>query len=214
MMSGLHPVLAFTDADGWHLGIGDPTVMGWVTVLAYLWAAYLCFRVAQSSTPQEVVKGVKAFWMMLGAMLLLLGINKQLDLQTWLTFSGKRIAQAQGWYEQRKYVQAVFIAGIALCAGAAAWWGWRIMKHQARELWLPLAGFCALLGFVVIRAASFHHVDQMLHFSLAGFKLNWLLELGGIGIVIAGARRACRLSFAKRTSTLPTTSAKPTLEPL
>ena len=29
----------------WSPGIGDPNVMGWITVVAYLWASYLCFAV-------------------------------------------------------------------------------------------------------------------------------------------------------------------------
>ena len=43
------------------------------------------------------------------------------------------------------------------------------------------------MGFVVIRAASFHHVDALLASRLGGLKWNWILELGGILIVAVGA---------------------------
>ena len=46
-----------------------------------------------------------------------------------------------------------------------------------------------ILGFVVIRAASFHHVDAFLAARLGGIKWNWILELGGIAVVAAAAVR-------------------------
>ena len=39
----------------------------------------------------------------------------------------------------------------------------------------------------MIRATSFHHVDQLLHVNLLGFKMNWILELGGIFSIAFGA---------------------------
>ena len=65
----------------WRPGIGDPTAVGWATVVFYLVA---------------------------------LGLNKQLDLQSLLTAVGRDIAVAQGWYAQRKGVQLVFVAVVAL----------------------------------------------------------------------------------------------------
>jgi hypothetical protein len=46
-----------------------------------------------------------------------------------------------------------------------------------------------ILGFVVIRAASFHHVDAFLVARLGGVKWNWILELGGITFVALAALR-------------------------
>jgi hypothetical protein len=181
-------VLAFTDADGWRPGIGDPSLMGWITVAAYFFAAFLCKRAGSFAR----IRGdgeARQFWGMLAILLLALGINKQLDLQTLFTLAGKRVAQAQGWYENRRIVQACFIL---LVSGAAAFglrWAWRRIRHRAAHLWFPLAGFALLLSFIVIRAASFHHVDQLLRFRMAGLKLNWILELGGIALVALGARR-------------------------
>jgi hypothetical protein len=45
-----------------------------------------------------------------------------------------------------------------------------------------------LVSFVLIRAASFHHVDLLLR---AGpVRLNWVFELTGIGLIALAARRA------------------------
>lgn len=183
----LHVVLAITDADGWRPGIGDPSVMGWFTVAAYFFAAFLCKRAGAYARIRGDM-GARQFWTMLAVLLLALGINKQLDLQTLFTLAGKQVAQTQGWYESRRLVQGIFILLVVAGAAFGLHWSWRKIRHRAAHLWFPLSGFALLLSFVVIRAASFHHVDQLLRFKMAGLKLNWILELGGIALVALGAR--------------------------
>ncbi len=46
-----------------------------------------------------------------------------------------------------------------------------------------------ILGFVVIRAASFHHVDALLAARLGGVRWNWIFELSGISVVGLAAFR-------------------------
>ena len=50
-------------------------------------------------------------------------------------------------------------------------------------------GMVFVIGFVIIRASSFHHVDALLAARLGGMKWNWILELGGIAAVSLGAYR-------------------------
>jgi hypothetical protein len=180
-------LLAFTDGDVWRPGIGDPTVMGWITVLGYLVCAVLCFRQFRRVGGRPANRGLLVFWAVLTGALVLLGINKQLDLQTWLTLSGRRLAVEQGWYDHRRLVQMIFVAAIALAGFASFWLMWRIARAHGRELWLPLAGFVLLVCFVVVRAASFHHVDQLINFQIAGVRMNWVFELSAIGIIMLGA---------------------------
>jgi hypothetical protein len=209
----------------WSPGIGDPTFVGWLTVVAYLVAAFLSFRVyrglrAESSRarppglapaaatlrpvltaltagPARIARmplasRMLALWFGITAVLLFLGINKQLDLQTALTESARILAHAGGWYERRRKLQVVFIFGIVV-AGA---WLFRTVVLLARgnidRLRSVLVGIVFLICFVAIRAASFHHIDEMLGSRLAGFKLNWIFELGGIAMVIHGATKALR----------------------
>ncbi|MHC4766222.1 MAG: hypothetical protein ACYTF2_14080, partial [Planctomycetota bacterium] len=49
------------------------------------------------------------FWALLIALFLFLGLNKQIDLQSWLADVGRDMAKAQGWYEQRGRVQTIFV---------------------------------------------------------------------------------------------------------
>ncbi len=206
----------------WSPGIGDPNAMGWITVVAYLWAAWLCFAVHRAwlASAGPAVKGrtfgpvalallgqrrrlaalpgavrMSALWKALAVGLLLLGINKQLDLQTALTEFGRILAAKQGWYERRQQVQIDFIIGVVL---VGIWLIWSVLLLAGRNLprlGLALVGIVFLCCFVAIRASSFHHVDRLLGANLDGLKINWIMELGGITLVGVGAygeRRALK----------------------
>ena len=85
--------------------------------------------------------------------------------------------------------QRVFIQGVALIASgllAVSLW---VARRSLRQRGPALVGLLFVLGFVVIRAASFHHVDAFLAARLGGIKWNWILELGGISGVGLGAYR-------------------------
>ena len=183
----LTPAVALTDGAQWHPGIGDPTFVGWLTVVAYAAAAVLCIR---QTVREQRSSSRRLFWGILAVMMVLLGINKQLDLQTWLTITGRKIAQSESWYERRRTFQFWFILAVATggFTGFAALR--RLVQEHGSDLRLPLAGIFLVTAFVVIRAASFHHIDEFLRSRVADFKMNWLLELGGIGIIIIGALKA------------------------
>jgi len=173
----------------WSPGIGDPTVMGWVTVAAYAGATVLCAFAARGA---ESANGKRSgwFWLSLAVVYLLLGINKQLDLQSLLTEIGRISAHAGGWYEQRRVIQLVFIAGV-IAAGAVGWFG--LMMTAPWRSWprsLALLGTTFLIGFVIVRAASFNRVDALLGTTWLGMRGNWLLELPGILLTAGGAAAA------------------------
>lgn len=165
------------------MGIGDPTAMGWVTVAAYATAALLSLRCARrAADPVEF-----RFWAALFVALVLLGINKQLDLQSLFTQTGRDMAIAGGWYEDRRLMQAAFI-GFLLTAGLAVAgllvWVARRLPHSTQ---LAAAGLVLLVVFVVIRGTSFHHVDQLLGTTVQGIRYNWLLELAPLALITAAA---------------------------
>ena len=179
-------ILAVIEGNQWEPGIGDPTFMGWLTVVAYLITSLLCVVCAQQTNrmpyPDRDDKQ-RLLWWSLALVLLLLGINKQLDLQSWFTQVGRQLAISEGWYQERRGFQIEFIAGIALVAFVLILLTVDKMINELRESWLAMLGIIFLISFVVIRAASFHHIDQMLHWQLAGFQMNWILELGGIACI-------------------------------
>ena len=186
--------------------------MGWLTVVGYFVACWLCLqafqkekrgphrpyreavpavlRVLKKHWPNPPVRARRAaLWLVMATVLLLLGINKQLDLQSLFTEIGRVAAHAQGWYEDRRGVQFAFIAVVAL-AGlvVVALFAW-LARGALKDFRLPLTGMAFIVSFVVIRAASFHNVDELLGSAILGLKMNWVLELGGISIVAYGAHR-------------------------
>lgn len=188
-------VLTQTADGGWRPGIGDPTFIGWFTVFAYLAAAVACFRawqrVARASTRSRTLSHV---WLLFAVLMLALGINKQLDLQSLFTVVGRQLALDHGWYEQRRAVQALFIRAVAVAGLLTLFAGaWLVRRHLA-DVWLAGLGAVFIVVFVVVRASSFHHVDTLLSGTLGGARVNWILELGGIALVFAGARRYARRS--------------------
>jgi hypothetical protein len=195
-ISTLNAMFAFTDGDRWRPGIGDPTVIGWVTVVAYFFTAYLCWRAGSRAVGS---KKVRSFWMGVTALLVFLGFNKQLDLQTALTFIGKDMAKSEGWYERRRLVQAFFVLFIAFGGLAATTWLFWTFRRELKWIWQALAGVGFLLSFIVIRAASFHHIDLFLKSGPAGVRMNWILELGGIAAIAwpawRGWKRSSETSF-------------------
>ena len=167
----------------WVAGIGDPSLVGWITVGAYALAALLAARNVAAARRSAAPT---AFWWLLLALLLLLGVNKQLDLQTWFGQTARDMVLAQGWYERRRVLQALFVA--LLCGGAATLllaarrhWGARWAEYR----WV-FGGLLLLAVFVVIRAASFHHTDELIGFSLGSTTAGRALEVTGV-VVIAWA---------------------------
>lgn len=166
-----------------HWASQDAGNLPWVAVAGYLIGALLCgWQARRSPAGAE-----RTFWILATLAMLALGINKQLDLQTQLTAIGRQRARQGGWFEQRREYQLLFIHAVGL-AGAVGFAvsGWLVRGLRA-GVWVTLVGLVLLGGFVMIRAASFHHVDIVLRTEVAGLRLHMLLEFAGILIVIIGA---------------------------
>lgn len=178
--------------DRWTPGIGDPSFMGWLTVVAYFGAALICLRASRAQRDEEEI------WQLLGFALVLLGINKQLDLQSWFTQMGRDIARAQDWYAMRRLLQQGFVLFVVLTSVAAAAVAFWLTRRRQRAVQIALAGFALLLAFILIRASSFHHMDVFTGTRFLGVRYNWIMELGGIAIIAAAATRARRRRKAPR----------------
>ena len=128
-------------------------------------------------------------WFWLTALLGALGINKQLDFQTAFTEMGRMTVRALGWYDIRRPLQLLFILLLGLVAAKSVKHVRRLVKGQPAEALLAALGAVILAFFVVVRAASFHHLDILLGLGLGGLKLNHVLELSGISCIGVGAWR-------------------------
>jgi hypothetical protein len=126
-------------------------------------------------------------WWLAASALLVLGINRLLDLQTALGDALRSLAKAQDWYAMRQSYQRAMIAAAALggVAGAAAFG--RLFRGDPVRYHVAIAGLVFLVAFVAIRAVSLHGVDAVINTRILGLKLNWILELGGIGLIDVAA---------------------------
>lgn len=183
-----------------ELGVGDPTFFGWLTVLAYLVAAFvcgLCVVRAEQIFGKAHLWQHRLIWGALALGMLFLGINKQLDIQTWFTTVIKTIAYVQGWYEFGQRAQVLFIAGMALVSlvvlVASIWF----FRHVWRQYWLLGLGLLFIARFVIVRAATFYGVSlpELSRFT-GGFRITWLLEF--LGAVVISLAAILNLRRAKR----------------
>lgn len=170
------------------MGIGDPGLGGWLIVAFYAVTGLLALRVAIGGVfPERSARRERLFWGALGIGMLLLALNKQLDLQTLLTAAARCMAQLQGWYETPRIVQVGFIAGIfvlmVLLFGAAC----MALRGTLHRNGLAIAGLVFVLGFVLIRAAGFHHMDRLISIEVHSIRLNWVLEMAGPLCISGGA---------------------------
>jgi hypothetical protein len=211
----------------WSPGIGDPTVVGWVTVALYVGASLLCFRAARAlvaslpATAPEDRAGrrpvslgpalaralvgasrpllalpprarTRALWLGLAIVLLLLGVNKQLDLQTAIIEVGRRLARAQGWYGSRRRVEVAFVGALAASGLAVLRVVFLLVRREPPGARAVLVGATLLVAFVVFRAACFEHLDRMFGLELSDSPWNAAPELGGICFIILGTYRVLR----------------------
>ena len=167
----------------WVPSIGDPTILGWITVFAYFLVAIICI---QAMTSVNSNKSENLFWLFLTIFLVALGINKQLDLQSLLTQVGRDFAIEQGWYKDRRTVQMIFIILIGLLGVTGTAVLLKIYWNANTAIKIAFSGCIILFAFILIRASSFHHMDMFINMKLADVRINGILELGGLAIIGVG----------------------------
>jgi hypothetical protein len=186
--------------DRWSPQIGDPTVTGWGTVVAYALCAVLGFMTFLRVEDRRE----RIFWGLVTLAMLCLGVNKQLDLQSMLTAAGRCFSQLQGWYEERRVFQRDFIVGLLMVAVlflALVLW---LMRGCLRRNGLALLGLAFVTAFVAVRAVGFHHFETLINSRLLDIRFNVLFELSGLvaiavnAVALLGTRRSDAPSGATR----------------
>lgn len=207
----------------WHPGIGDPTVFGWITVVGYALAALVAGLAARRAWVIEQVldrsagdvsrdrRAIRHFWVLVLATMVLLGVNKQLDLQSLLIEKIRNRAYVEGWYSDRRRYQMDFIAVMVMASTVAglalAFW----LRRVLRQIAWAILGLAMLVVFVLIRAASFHYVDKVLALGDA-INVNQVLELGGIAVLLGAMLQW--ISTERRHTTTDTASGPvPPIDP-
>lgn len=172
----------------WELGINDPSWLGWLTVVGYLVAAVLAWRAGLAASRSR--RSVDArLWHAAGAAMLLLAINKQLDLHILVTDVGRYLAVLAGWYQLRRGFQTVFIALVMISLALAVLAGFATTRNRDPALRLAVAGLAVSAAYILVRAASIHHVDEFVSGTELGKHWAAPFELAGMALVGMGAWR-------------------------
>ena len=160
----------------------DRFAMAWLIVAAYFVGALAAFAAGRRAGGRD-----RRFWLATCVLLVLLGLNKELDLQTYITTEGRELVKSFGWYEQRRLFQGVFLLILAVVAvlGAGALLRW-LRRSPPPMKWAAL-GLGFLLTFILVRAATFHHIDEWVTVDIAGLRSGWWIELAGICVIAISA---------------------------
>lgn len=167
-------------ADRWFPTIGDPHLMGWLTVAFYALTAVLATRVLTSGA---VAGRVRLFWGLVALAMAFLAVNKQLDLQSALTALGRCIALRDGWYDDRGPFQRRILLGLGLGALAVLTAGLYVLRRDLRRNLAALAGLSFVAGFVMMRAVGYHGFDALINAQVEGVRMNWVLEWAGLVLI-------------------------------
>ena len=189
-------MLAVILMDQWKLGIGDPTVLGWVTTVGYFIAAGLCGAYALRARkmakkgsivhrPSSFRPSSSVFWWSLAVFMLLMGFNKQLDLQVLVLQVARQVSKEQGWFGERDAVRKCIILGFAFIGLILmVWLGWTCRRVWRRYI-LAVSGIALIVTFVLIRASGNRLV--ILGYCPGRFPMYDILEVGGIVCIVVSA---------------------------
>jgi hypothetical protein len=182
----------------WHPGIGQLPFGTWGAAVLYLLAAYFCWRVARGLRPSGADGRSEAqVWIAIAILFLVLGICRELDIQSVVTNYWRAIARQQGWYANRRVIQPEIISVIGFAFLITSVFVLVVVWSQPQITRLAVAGALWLLTYIAIRAVSFHPVDVLANTRVLGFRWSWILEFTGILVVILAAlRRRARLAAA------------------
>lgn len=175
--------------------VGDASINGWATFCAYLATAALCFFNARGSAALAVGRHValarsrQRFWLVLAALLLVLGLSRQLDLQALAAQAMRALLRDEGVYGERSGLQIGLIAAI----GAFGMIGLLIalvsFRRVEASVLMAMAGATLLMIFTLIRTISLHDIDRLLMqgVGVPHAQVNNVIEIGALAFIAAAA---------------------------
>lgn len=170
--------------------------MGWFTVVIYFLAAYFSFRAylyLRNTNDQSSGSSQTIFWLAIVFILVVLGINKQLDLQSLFTQIARCASIKYGWYEDRRKWQILFIISLGIVFIATMLMIYVFYSDLFRQNYLAIAGLAILLSFIFLRASSFHLMDQFINYNILNIRMNWVLELLGPSLILIASIRSTQV---------------------
>ena len=160
----------------------DHSTIAWWIVAAYFGGAAAALWAARLARTRD-----RRFWFGTAILLLLLGVNKQLDLQSVLTSTARSMTRHAGWYPERRVIQGLFLLALVVMAFVVVLGLLNWLRRSSAPVKSAALGVALLFVLIVIRAASFHHIDAWVTVNVGGLRRGWWLELAGIAMIAASA---------------------------
>jgi hypothetical protein len=168
----------------------DPTIGGWVIELLYIIVSVSCWRSACIAFKHAGRSYEHHVWQGIAILFFALLISRHLGLETALTEVGRKLAFLEGWYDQHRRVQLAIIVlmMILFIVAEILLLIWSSNASLTTSATLAIMGATFVVTYLLIRTVSFHPVDQIIGKRIIlGLRLNWILQLGGIGVVLVAS---------------------------
>src|SRR5579875_3396927 len=173
-----------------HNDAGHLTVLGWGMFALYALATLCSIRARMVSFRQQPPAQAASLWTWLGIILAALGLNKVIDLQTRLIELGRRLASRETLSAHGAQWHLLFFVCILMFFGffaAVVYWRRQALKILVGQFPLVLAGCLMIAVYILVRAIAIVRVEQMLGMNWDQIPFLWLLEAGGLLLIISQA---------------------------
>lgn len=160
----------------------DDDEVSWFITTLYFMTLIIFFRIFLLARRYAVDS---RFWLILTIFILLMGLNKQFDIQTDIKNYIRDIAIYEGWYESRAYIQTLLISFITLIGLITLVKAKFILKrYWIRYKWICLS-FGLLIFYISIRLISLHAMDIALRYQIYEIiKVQQIIEISIIMLLI------------------------------
>ena len=164
----------------WRPVIGDPSTLGWFTTTAYALAVVVSLAaMRRAGSAPGLPFGSRLMWLFVTGLVLFLGLNKQLDLQSILNEVGRTLSFELGLYEHRRELQRWFILILLAVSSLGAVSTFILFRGFWKQHLLLISGLVLILSYIALRAASIEHVvPQKLARHLENPRVGGVMELG------------------------------------
>lgn len=161
---------------------GDPLLSGTIFIISYGVTALLIFRAARKAPTRE-----RWYWRLCGFLFLFQLLNTNLDLHALVWTTGRCLAHAQGWYDNRREFQVLFLIGLALLVALILLIVLIVFfRNIFRNILLTL-GVVTALGFTIVKGINYHGFEQFYGSQVGPFRVADFIEYSGIVLAFLAA---------------------------
>lgn len=169
--------------DHWMDIWGDPLLSGSIFMMSYGVTALLIFRATREAALRE-----RRYWHFCGYLFLFQFLNTNLDLHALVWTTGRCHAHAQGWYENRRETQVLFLIGLAFLVVLILLIVLIVFFRDIFRNILLTLGVAIALGFTMVKGINYHGIEQFYRGQVGPFRVADFIEYSGISLAFLAAQ--------------------------